>query len=74
MSDKDRLRAACDRAIAAMRQPSIVIETAPLLFASRPTPTMPEYVRPDFGMRGKAAPEAEKAKPAGLPAVGSFWS
>ena len=74
MNDRDRLRAACDRAIAAMRQPSLVIETAPLLFASRPMPTTPEYVRPDFGMRRKAAPDAEKARPPGLPVVVSPWA
>ena len=71
MSDQDRFRAACDRAIAAMQQPRpcIIGQTAPLLFASRPTPSMPHYMHPDFGMRMKVAPAPEKARPPGLPVV-----
>jgi hypothetical protein len=50
MSDVDRIRAASDRAIASMRQPRILVETAPIPFSSKPRAPMPKYLRPDFGM------------------------
>ncbi len=48
MSDIDRIRAASDRAIASMRQPRVLVQTAPILFSSKLWAPVPEYLRPDF--------------------------
>ena len=57
--DANRIRAAGDRAVEAMRRASlgpgeILGETSPLIFSRRPAPHMPEYLHPDFPDRERA--------------------
>ncbi|MET7242941.1 hypothetical protein ABZT49_06190 [Methylobacterium sp. EM32] len=54
MADVDRICAATEHAIAAMQAhrdagPTIMVETAPIYFPSRPAAPTPEYLRPGFG-------------------------
>ncbi len=59
MADVDCIRAATERAMTAMQAhrdagPSILAETAPLYFPSRPAAPVPEYLQPDYVPREKA--------------------
>jgi hypothetical protein len=50
-ADRVRIKAAAKRVLAVHRGPVIIVQSAPLHFASRPPPYMPEYMHPDFGRR-----------------------
>ena len=53
-TDRDRIRAACDRAVEAIQrarplQPEAIhMQTSPVCYPSRPTMPMPEYLQPDL--------------------------
>lgn len=83
MTDADRIRAAGDRACAAMqahrlRPGEILVETAPLYFPSRPAAPMPDYMHPDFAdcvlarLQRRAPAPPSSSRDADLPATGSF--
>ncbi|MET7244135.1 hypothetical protein ABZT49_12265 [Methylobacterium sp. EM32] len=59
MADRDRIRAAAERAIEAMQEArlrpgEILVQTAPLHFPSRPAAPTPEYLQPDYVPRERA--------------------
>ncbi|WP_070999650.1 hypothetical protein [Methylobacterium sp. C1] len=82
MTDADRIRAACDRAVEAAQrsrplQPGQILgQSSPLCFPSRPAAPMPECMHPDFAARVLARMQGDPSAPrrtrdADLPAV---WS
>lgn len=70
MADADRIRDACERAIASLRTDrprpvGIIGQTSPLYFPSRPAAPVPAYLRPDYVPR-KRARLVEMAERVGL--------